>query len=97
MQPPATPWPARTPLAANTPGFGQVVAVAGISESIVNCEFAKWLVNVVGVDVESVHVPCSGGTVRFTSCCSTQLNGLPDWFTCLTLAFANPFTPSQPP
>ena len=88
MQPPGSALAGQDAVAAKTPGSGQVVAVGGISESIVNGAFVKWLVNVVAV-VESVHVAGSGGDVRFTSCCSRQLNGSPDWFTCLTLAFAD--------
>ena len=68
MHPPGRPVGSGTPLGANTPGAGQVLAVAGMKSSIRNGWLEKWLVNGVAV-VVSVHVAVSGGDVRLTSFC----------------------------
>ena len=72
MQPPGSPAPFRTPLGADTPGAGHVVADAGMNSSIRNGSLKKWLLNAFDV-VVSVHRAESGGDVRFTSFCSRQV------------------------
>ena len=75
-----------TPLGANTPGAGHVLAVVGMDESsIVNGALRKWLWNGVAV-VVSVHVAGSGGDVRLTSFCSRHVYGVPAWLTCVVCA-----------
>src|SRR5437764_1663377 len=96
VQPPATPVAGVTPFAAKTPGGGHVVAVDGISASIANGWFVKWLVNVAPVVVSLQSAGC-GGAVRLTSCCIRQLNATSFAFTCFTAVAGRPLTPSQPP
>ena len=68
MHPPGSPVGSSTPLGANTPGAGQVFAVAGMKSSILNGLLVKWLSNGVVV-VASWHVALSGGVARLTSSC----------------------------
>ena len=99
MQPPGRPAPFRTPLGAETPGAGHVVAAGGMKSSIVNGALVKWLVNAVGV-VVSVQRDDSGGEVRLTSSCCRQAYGVPAWLTwrvCAGSAVRSPRTPSQRP
>src|SRR5438445_1249649 len=99
VHPPGNPVPLRKPCAANVPfGFGQVVSVGAMIESIRNGALVNALPNDEPV-VESVHVVGSGlGDVRLTSFWRRQVNGTPFWFfwiVCAGSALPIPFTPSQ--
>ena len=88
----------RRPFGAKTPGCGQVSALAGRMLSMLNSAFVNALEGAVAGG--SVQVAASGGDVKFTSSCFRHVNGAPAWSICLTwavVAFARPFTPSQPP